>query len=492
MWEEVARLADADTGHPGAIERIERLDVVYCQGWQYDDPPGRLAQRLGADPSVSNYSGIGGNVPQTIVSSAARDILRGDLDLALVVGSEALATKRRLAKEGRKPAWSYPPAERRPFPLDVLPHPGEVAHTIFEAWLTFALFENAHRAHLGSGLEEYRRSLGELLSPLTAVAAANPQAWFPTVRGVEEIIGPTADNRMVGYPYSKLMTAIMDVDMAAAVLVASDATADSLGVPAEQRVYLRGWGYAEDPPAVAQRTDLWRSGAMEAAGAAALEGAGVGVDDVGHLDLYSCFASSIEFALDGLGIDPAAARSADPAVAPDRSVTVTGGLAYHGGPGSNYLTHSLATMVDTLRADPGSVGLVSGVGMHMNKHIFAAYSTTPATLTPPDDAAVAARAAMEHTPIVDSFEGPARVASYSVVHGRDGSPEWAALVCDVGSSTPATGPDQPNATATGGATARCYARLTDPDGLKSAESEELIGRSVTISPDGAGGNTAAL
>ncbi|HEV3264742.1 MAG TPA: hypothetical protein VG014_04400, partial [Acidimicrobiales bacterium] len=336
MWEEVARLADADTGHPGAIERLERIDVVYCQAWQYDDPPGRLAARLGADPKVANYSGIGGNVPQSIVSNAARDILRGDLDLALVVGSEALATKRRLAKEGRKPAWSFRPEERRPFPFDVPPHPGEVTHRVFEAWLTFALFENAHRAHLGAGLEEYRRSLGELLSPMTGVAAANPGAWFPIVRGVEEILGPTAQNRMVGYPYSKLMTAIMDVDMAAAVLVASDATADSLGVPIDRRVYLRGWGYAEDPPAVAQRSDLWRSGAMEAASAAALLGAGAGVGDVAHLDLYSCFASSIEFALDALGIDPGSARSADPATPPDRPVTVTGGLAYHGGPGSNY------------------------------------------------------------------------------------------------------------------------------------------------------------
>ncbi len=437
--------------------------------------PGRLAAKLGADPKVVNYSGIGGNVPQSIVSNAARDILRGDLDLALVVGSEALATKRRLAKEGRKPAWSYPPAERRRFPLDVFPHPGEVTHSIFEAWLTFALFENAHRAHLGPGLEEYRRSLGELLSPLSAVAAANPHAWFPTLRGVEEIIGPNADNRMVGYPYSKLMTAIMDVDMAAAVLVASDAAADSLGVPIDRRVYLRGWGYAEDPPAVAQRTDLWRSGAMEAAGAAALRGAGAGVDDIAHLDLYSCFASSIEFALDALGIDQGAARSADPGVAPDRPVTVTGGLAYHGGPGSNYLTHSLATMVETLRADPGSLGMISGVGMHMHKHVFAAYSTTPGTLVPPDDTAVAALGAMAETPIVESFEGSARVATYSVVHGRDGAPESAALICDV-----APGP------------ARCYARLTDPSALGAAESDELIGRTVQLSPDGNGGNAANL
>ena len=153
---------------------------------------------------------------------------------------------------------------------------------------------------------------------MTAVAAANPQAWFPVARGVDEIIGPTADNRMVGYPYSKLMTAIMDVDMAAAVLVASDATrrlargagttgGSTCGAGATPRTR-RPWPGA---------SDLWRSGAMEAARRAALLGAGAGVDDVAHLDLYSCFASSIAFALDALGIDPAAARSRGPGRRPN-------------------------------------------------------------------------------------------------------------------------------------------------------------------------------
>ncbi len=483
MWEEVARLAAADTGRPEVLARIERLDVVYCQAWQYDDPPARLADRLGANPGRAAYSGIGGTVPQTIVSDAARDILAGDLDVALVVGAEALATTRRLTKEGRNPPWSFPPAEERRFPFDLPFQPGEVTHGIFEAWLTFAMFENAHRAHLGMPLDEYRRSLGELLSPMTAVAASNPFAWFPTERSVEEITDPTAQNRMVGYPYTKLMTSIMDVDMAAAVLVASDEAADSLGVPDERRVYLRGWGYAQDPLALARRADLWRSGAMEAAGAAALRGAGAGVDDLAHLDLYSCFTSSIGFALDALGLDPKRARSPGPDVAPDRPVTVTGGLAYHGGPGSNYLTHALATMVETLRADPGSLGLVSGVGMHMNKHAFATYSTRPGPLVPPDDAAVAQRAAMAEVEIVESFEGPARVATYSVVHGRDGTPTWAALVCDLDPDP--GGPDTTDPV-------RCYARMTDSEGLASAEAEELIGRRVHLAPDEKGRNRARL
>ena len=142
------------------------------------------------------------------------------------------------------------------------------------------------------------------MAAMTSVAAAQPEhAWFPHVRTADEVSTATPDNRMVAYPYTKLMTAIMDVDMASAVLLASAEKADALGVPEEQRVYLRGWGYAEEPEHVAAHAELWRSPAMATAAGAALSVAGIGVDDVAHLDLYSCFASSVCFALDALGIE---------------------------------------------------------------------------------------------------------------------------------------------------------------------------------------------
>ncbi len=52
-------------------------------------------------------------------------------------------------------------------------------------------------------------------------------------------------------------------------------------------------------------------------------------------------------------------------------------MPYHGGPGSNYLTHALAAMVETLRREPGSYGVTSGVGMHMQKHAYGVWSTDP-------------------------------------------------------------------------------------------------------------------
>jgi acetyl-CoA C-acetyltransferase len=137
---------------------------------------------------------------------------------------------------------------------------------------------------------------------------------------------------------------------------------------------------------------------------------------------------------------------------------VTGGLAYHGGPASGYLTHSIAAMVERLRTDPGELGLVSGVGMHMTKHVFGCYSTAARPLAPP-----APMPKPEPAEVVGPHEGDAVVRAYSVVHGRSGDPEWAALVCELAEGR------------------RVYARMDAERGAQ-AERDELVGTTVHLTP----------
>jgi acetyl-CoA C-acetyltransferase len=456
MWEDVVRRAADDAGGGSAtLDRLDSLQIVYCQTWQYDDPPARLADALGISPRHAYYSGIGGTTPHLLVNGAAERILAGEVDVALVCGAEALATQRCYKRRGERYPYRFKPEERRPFPWEAPFHPAEVAHEVFQAWLTFAIFDNARRGHLGVGLDEYRRQLGDLLAPFTDIAAANPNAWFPLARAADEIITATAENRMVGYPYTKYMVSIMDVDMAAGVLLASHDAADELGVPPERRVYLRGWCYATDPTYVAEHDEMWRSPAMAGAAGEAMRIGGVGIDDVAHLDVYSCFSSSVNFARDALGV-----RDDD-----SRPLTVTGGLPYHGGAGSDYMTHSIATMAEVLRRDPGSYGLVSGVGMHMTKHVYGLYSTEPGAVAPPEQERVQAELdAGGRRAIRDEYGGAATVAAYSVVHGRDGGPEWGVVICDL--------PDGD----------RAYGKVLDADMLVSIERDELVGRKVTLTP----------
>jgi acetyl-CoA C-acetyltransferase len=453
LWEATARSAAEDAlpgGGARVLQAADSLQIVYCMAWPYDRPVDRLADALGIDPGHRLYSGIGGTTPQVLVQDAATAILEGQMDLAVITGAEALDTKRRAKKAGERLAWSHRASEPAPFPFEAPFHPAEVAHDVFQAWLTFPLFDIARRARRGIEPAAYAAGIGELLAPFSDVAEANPHAWFPRRRTASELSTPTVDNRIVGYPYTKYAVSIMDVDMAATVIVASHAKADELGVPLDRRVYLHGWCYATDPVYVAEHPDLAASPAMTAASTEAMRCAQADIDDIAHLDLYSCFASSVHLAFDALGL-----ATDDP-----RGLTVTGGLPFSGGAGSNYVMHSIATMVDVLRADAGSLGLVTGVGMHMTKHAFGLYSTAPppgGQVTPPE-----AIPAMPAMPIVDRHTGPATVASYTVAHGRDGAPAWGLVIADVPGGT------------------RAYGRVENADLMVDMEQSEWVGRTVHL------------
>lgn len=458
LWAEVSRQAARDADGSDVLGAIDDLNVVFCQSWPYDDPAGRLATALDLSPGGRHYSGLGGTVAQTLLAGAAEKILSGRSRVSLLVGGEALATVRRAKKAGARLPWSHRHSEKVPFPFEAPFHPAEVTHEIFHAYLTFAMRDVARRAARGTVPEPYRAELAQQWSGFTDVAAENPFAWFPISRSAEEIATPTAENRMIAYPYTKYMTSVMDVDMAGAVILASTAAADELGVPLDKRVYLRSWAYGTDPVYVAEHPDLGRSPAMSAVFAEALAGANVGIDDVAHLDLYSCFSSSVNFAKDALGLD----------TNDGRRLTVTGGLPYHGGPGSAFGTHSIGEMVRTLRSDPGSTGLVTGVGMHMTKHAATVLSTEPATPGRPDRQLQERLDAQPKKSIATVAEGPATIATYSTVHDRDGGPTAAVLVCDM--------PDGE----------RCYARVQEVDQLSAFVTDELVGAAVelTAGPDG--------
>ncbi len=294
--------------------------------------------------------------------------------------------------------------------------------------------------------------MAEVMSAMTPVAAANPHSWSPHTLSVADIETPGPHNRYVGWPYTKAEVSVMDVDMAAALLVTTEAKADALGIPADRRAYLNSSCYAEDPAGIAERADLGASAAMAVTGDAALRGAGLELDDLRHVDLYSCFPSAINLACDALGL-----------AADDwRGYTVTGGLPFHGGPGSGYMLHSIAMSVEMLR-EQGGAAMVTGIGMHMHKHVAAIYSMSPGLQLPGDvQAEVDGRQARR--PLVDCYDGPATVAAYTVAHDREG-PQVGLVVLDI-----------PNG--------RTLARFREPDLLADAEQRELVGQKVRVATNG--------
>jgi acetyl-CoA C-acetyltransferase len=234
---------------------------------------------------------------------------------------------------------------------------------------------------------------------------------------MEQLATPSAANRQVTFPYTKLLNSNIQVDQGAAVILASAATAEALGVPRDRWVFVHAGARATDEWFVSERRALHRSPAIRACGDALFAHAGIAAADVGPIDLYSCFPAAVQLAATELGL---------PLDDPDRPLTCTGGLTFFGGPGNDYATHGIAAVARELRAaPPGAVGLASALGWYATKHALGLYGNTPptkayASLEPTPDAppprAVAAPGDLDAT-----------AETCTLVYDRDGTPSYGIL-----------------------------------------------------------------
>lgn len=452
QWAAMAKLAAMDAGSEKLLSALDEIDVVFSLSWNYDDAPSQLAQKLGCTPKHKKISGLSGTSPQKFINEAAESILKGETRLALVAGGEALATKKKAKREGRQLSWQKT-LNKPPMPFEDTFHPSEISHQIFQAYLTFAMLDSARRHHLKLSLQQNREQEADMMSRLSRVASQNPSAWFPKAYSIAELLDDDNANRPVAYPYNKFQMAFMDVDMAAAVIIASREKADELGIAEEKRIYLHGWSYAKEPIHIAERPELWHSPAMEIAGQQALSMAGIGSNSLAHLDVYSCFPASLNFTRDALGISDTDTRP----------LTVTGGLPYFGGPGNNYTAHAVVSLVKRLRERRGDYGLVSGVGMHLTHHVMGIYSSeAPTKLPVPADAGKAQHyvESVGRKIIENAVNGQGTIAAYTIIYGSDKNTAYA--ICDIDGGK------------------RCYAICDHAETVSRMDKEEWVGKSVKI------------
>jgi len=426
LMAEVARKAADDAGPGQAL--LDEIDVIAAMGLTVDSSvadsgargmvrnvPQSVCNALNIDPAEKLYTHEGGNTPQLLVNRYAEKISLGDTSAVLLVGAEALSTMFGRLKLGLDlDAWvddtgSDPRmlGESRPAASE-----HEMVYSLQTPAVSYPLFENALRGKYGLSLDEHRRKLGDLYQGFNAVAAKNPLSWFPTERSSEEIATVSDSNRYVGFPYTKYLNSIIVVNMSAAVILTSVAKARELGVADDRMVYLHGCADANDIWNVSERVNYYSSPAIRTVGENALAMSGKTVDEMDYLDIYSCFPSAVQIACDELGIS-----HNDP-----RGLTVTGGLPYFGGPGNNYVTHAIATMMNVLRNDPGKFGLLNANGWFITKHSMGIYSTTPVKGAWRRNSPADYQQAIldePHPPFTESPSGNATIETYTVIHSRE-------------------------------------------------------------------------
>jgi acetyl-CoA C-acetyltransferase len=368
--------------------------------------PRSVAKRIGASPSRAVLEPVGGHGPQHLVTEFGGVIASGNAEVVMLFGSENTSSIRYFA-DREKPDHSETvegSLEDRGFGLEGMFDEYTVAHGLIGAPVQYGLLENARRGRVGLGVAEYRRAMGELFAPFTKVAAKNPFSSAPVERSVDELITVTASNRMICDPYPRLLVARDQVNMGAAALLMSVSAARRLGVPEERWVYVHGHADLVDQPLL-DRTNLSYNSASILAVQEALAVAGVGIDDISTFDLYSCFPVPVFNFCDGIGV-----ATDDP-----RGLTLTGGLPFFGGPGSNYSLHGIAETVGEMRDRPGQFGLIAANGGIMSKYSVGVYSTTPVDWKADNSAALRSEvAARPRVPVAVKADGPGTVETYTV------------------------------------------------------------------------------
>ena len=415
---EALRRAASDAG--GTADLLAAADVVYAvpsASWAYRDQAGAVAGLVGAtDAKTVQTSQYGGDGAQLALNDAAQQVVDGSAHVVLVSGAEAGSTVSALQKVGRDPDWTQQPADAAPdreIGIDrSANNEVETGVGLGAPIYVYALIESALRGAAGEDVDEHQHRIADLWARGSEVAADNPYAWDPTARSADEIATPTPENRSISDPYTKLMCANLQVDLAAGVIVASVAAAQAAGVSQDRWVFLHAGASATDEWFVSERADLAESPAIAAAAAAALDHAGISAQDLGPIDLYSCFPAAVQLGAKALGL---------PWSDPARPLTVTGGLTSAGGPGNNYGLHAVSTIVPLLREAPAEFGLSSSLGWYATKHALGVYSATPpsrpfAHLKPAFERPPARRA-------LATLDGTAVVEAVTVPFGRTGDPE---------------------------------------------------------------------
>lgn len=328
-----------------------------------------LCRRLGLNARTYTTE-VGGNTPQLLVNHFADALARGEHRAVLLCGGEVFATLSGALKNGEDlSAWPEGGDTAAVLLGDDRPpcSEAEKAHGLFEPVNTYPLFESALRHANGWSDSEHRRRLGGMIERLSEIAEANPHAWRRQRWSAEAAISTAGGNRMISYPYTRVMNSILAVDMAAAVVMTTAGHARELGIEPSQLVYLRGAADAVDIWNVSERPLLHQSPGIRAAATEVLAQAGLGIEAVDLFDIYSCFPSAVQVASDALGI----------VIDEPRGVSVTGGMMLFGGPGNNYSMHGIAEVAARLRAGAGRHGLVTANGNYLTKHALGLYSTEP-------------------------------------------------------------------------------------------------------------------
>ena len=389
----------------GLLEQADSVGVVHVLSWRYADP-GRLVGRApSAAPARHTVY-----TPRAATSRrrwstrpAATSTTAGPTSCSSPAPRRG-APGRRHRSRRRPPDWTTEPEGAAPDEElrrggDAQPPADEMGRGILMPVQIYPLFENACGAADGRTIAEHRTASPALWAGFSEVAAATPTPGSSGRTRPTRSDARRRDNRMIGFPYTKLMNSNNAVEQSAGadpVLGREGPGARRahrpLGVPARGHRRprpLRSSSNRARPALLARHPHRRRAGPSSSPASA---------------PTTSPTSTSTPASRRPCRSPPPSSASTT-----DRPLTVTGGLSFAGGPWNNYVMHSIATMADRLRDDPDGSGSA--------RPTAATSPSTPSASTAPgrprpfhgDEPAGRGRRLPGTRELCESFDGPVTV-----------------------------------------------------------------------------------
>ncbi len=404
------RNADADGGG-GWLQRIDALDVVAQLSFpEFADASAPLAHMLEIAPrhcAQTRYPM--GDSPVALLDAAASRIAAGEAEVCAIAGGEALRTA------GKRAAGKRDAVRDSATQATRATRPGRERYGVVAPTDVYPLYENACRAAWGQSLSEAQAESATLWAGMSQVAAQSEGAWLRDARTAEEILTVTPNNRLITFPYTKLMVANASVNQGAAFIVTSLAKARQMGLSEQRLIYIGAGASGREPGDVFVRETLHHSPSLEWTLQSALANNGLTAADLDHAELYSCFPC----------VPKLARRAIDWPLG--KPITVFGGLTFGGGPVGNYMSHAIAAMTQALRANGGHGLLFGNGGLATTSHAVIV-SRDPAIAAKRGASAAYDDAGRTRVDLLEAYEGEARIETYTVFYTREGAPRFGIIV----------------------------------------------------------------
>jgi acetyl-CoA C-acetyltransferase len=405
--------ADAGGGWIAALDSIATVNQISFP--QLGHCAQHIAQHFSIAPKhVEQTPWPTGESPVQLLNEAANRIGAGEVEVAFVGGAEALRTAAERARAAT--------GEKKDALRDVAAGGAKgwmQQHGLVAPTDLYPLYENATRAAWGQSLSEAQEESGIIWAGMSGVAAANPNAWIRTAQPAEAITSADTDNRPIAFPYQKRMVANSSVNQGAGFIVTSLARARAAGIGDDRIVHVGMGAAAHEAHNMLKRDHYVEPAGMVVTLNETLARNGLTTADLDHVELYSCFPCVPKMARRIIGWPV------------DRPITAFGGLTFGGGPIGNYMSHAIASMVDTLRGAGGTALMFAngGYATHFHGLVLSSRPLPNATFPHDFDVNPQADALRGAEPGIDEgYQGPATIETYTLFYRRDGSVRFGTII----------------------------------------------------------------